>query len=101
MKAALSCGVWNLPVLLEWSHESCFVLWSLESSVSKLGAGVDKLEVDLLQGYLLGVPSAGDTFEAVTLCDTNDINHLILGKDSSNWNLFLEVVSCEVNLISN
>merc|ERR1712071_661192 len=35
MKAALSWGVWNLPC--------------------ELGAGVDELQVDLLQGPLLGV----------------------------------------------
>ena len=44
-----------LPVLLEGTHESCFVLRSLKPSMAKLGAGVDELEVDLLQGSLLGV----------------------------------------------
>ena len=44
-----------LPVLLERSHEGSLVLRSLEPSMTKLGAGVDKLQVDLLQSSLLGV----------------------------------------------
>ena len=44
-----------LSVLLEGSHEGGLVLCSLESSMTKLGAGVDKLKVDLLQDSLLGV----------------------------------------------
>ena len=44
-----------LAVLLEGTHEGGLVLGGLEPSVSKLGAGVDELEVDLLQSPLLGV----------------------------------------------
>ena len=44
-----------LAVLLEGTHEGSLVLGSLEPSMSELGAGVDELEADLLQGPLLGV----------------------------------------------
>ena len=44
-----------LAVLLEGSHEGGLVLGGLEPSVTELGAGVDELEADLLQGPLLGV----------------------------------------------
>ena len=52
-----------------------------------------------LPGKLLGVPSAGDSLESMTLGDSNDVNHLILSKHSSDWNLLLEVVPGKVNLI--
>ena len=42
-------------VLLERSHESGLLGVGLEPSVTKLGGGVDELEVDLLQSSLLGV----------------------------------------------
>merc|ERR1719402_1131920 len=54
-----------------------------------------------LPGELLCVPPAGYAFETMTLGDTDYVNHLILSKDSSYWNLFLEVISCKVNLIRN
>ena len=44
-----------LAVLLEGTHEGGLVLGGLEPSVAELGAGVDELEVDLLQRSLLGV----------------------------------------------
>ena len=44
-----------LPVLLERPHESGLVLGGLEPAVPELGAGVDELQVDLLQSLLLGV----------------------------------------------
>ena len=44
-----------LAVLLEGTHEGGLVLGGLEPSVAELGAGVDELEVDLLQSSLLGV----------------------------------------------
>ena len=44
-----------LAVLLEGAHEGSLVLGGLEPSVTELGAGVDELEADLLQGPLLGV----------------------------------------------
>merc|ERR1719362_1722251 len=44
-----------LAVLLEGAHEGSLVLGGLEPSVAELGAGVDKLEVDLLKSPLLGV----------------------------------------------
>ncbi len=44
-----------LLVLLEGSHESHLVLVGLEAAVTELAAGVDELEIDLLQGSLLGV----------------------------------------------
>merc|ERR1719512_165796 len=39
----------------EGAHESSLVLGGLEPSVAELGAGVDELEVDLLESPLLGV----------------------------------------------
>ena len=48
-----------LAILLEGTHEGSLVLGGLEPSVAELGAGVDELEVDLLQGPLLGVGQEG------------------------------------------
>jgi len=42
-------------ILLEGSHECCLVGRGLETSVSQLGAGVDELQVDGLEGGALGV----------------------------------------------
>lgn len=42
-------------VLLELTHEGGLVGSCLETTVSKLGTCVDKLEVDLLQSDTLGV----------------------------------------------
>jgi len=42
-------------LLLAGSQESILLLLGLESSVSELGAGIDELEIDLLQGRSLGV----------------------------------------------
>merc|ERR1719334_2511214 len=50
---------------------------------------------------LLGVPPACNTFKSMTLGNTNDINHFILGKDSTNWNLLLKMISGEIDLVSN
>merc|ERR1719341_1210193 len=44
-----------LAILLEGTHEGSLVLGGLEPSMAELGAGVDELEVDLLQSPLLGV----------------------------------------------
>ncbi len=44
-----------LLVLLERSHEGHLVLRRLEATVAELGAGVDELQVDLLQRAPLGV----------------------------------------------
>ena len=52
-----------------------------------------------LPGKLLGVPSAGDSLESMTVGDSNDVNHLILSKHGSDWNLLLEVVPGKGNLI--
>ena len=48
-----------LAVLLEGTHEGGLVLGGLEPSVAELGAGVDELEVDLLEGLALGVHHQG------------------------------------------
>jgi len=48
-----------LAVLLEGTHEGGLVLGGLEPPVAELGAGVDELQVDLLQGPLLGVGEEG------------------------------------------
>ena len=44
-----------LLVFLERSHESGLLGVGLEPSVTELGGRVDELEVDVLQGPLLGV----------------------------------------------
>lgn len=51
----LSLGFLLDSVLLEWSHEGSLVCWGLETTMSKLGGGVDELKVDLLKGSTLGV----------------------------------------------
>merc|ERR1711931_604895 len=45
-----------------------------------------------LPWQLLGVPSAGDSLESMSLGNTNDVNHLILGKDRGDRQLLLEVI---------
>ena len=50
---------------------------------------------------LLGVPTAGDTLEAFSLGDPNNVNHLILSKDTLYTNFLLKVVPCKVNLVGN
>ena len=52
-------GLLPLLVLLERSHEGHLVLRGLEATVAELGAGVDELEVDLLEGLALGVHLQG------------------------------------------
>lgn len=42
-------------ILLELSHEGGLVRGGLETTVSKLGTGIDELQVDLLQSRPLGV----------------------------------------------
>ena len=42
-------------MLLERSHEGVLVLRGLEATVAELGAGVDELQLDVLQGLTLGV----------------------------------------------
>jgi len=44
-----------IPSCPSESHKGCLNLWGLEPSVSKLGAGVDELEIKLLKSPLLGV----------------------------------------------
>ena len=46
-------------ILFEGSHEGHFVLGSLEASMTHLGAGVNKLQLDVLQGLPLGVDKEG------------------------------------------
>ena len=48
-----------------------------------------------------GTPTAGDTLEAVTLGDGNDVDHLILLKDGVDLNGLLEKVAGEVDLVGN
>jgi len=38
----------------------------------------------------LGSPTAGDTLFSVTLVDSDDVNHLVLGENVADWNLFLQ-----------
>ena len=55
MLAILRGSSCPLLVLLEGTHEGHLVLRGLEAAMTKLGAGVDELELDLLQGLPLGV----------------------------------------------
>ena len=55
----LGCNFGLGSVLLEGSHEGHLVLGGLEPTVTHLGAGVDELELDLLQSLPLGVNQKG------------------------------------------
>uniref|UniRef100_A0A7E4UWW7 Uncharacterized protein n=1 Tax=Panagrellus redivivus TaxID=6233 RepID=A0A7E4UWW7_PANRE len=48
---------------------------------------------------LLGVPTASDTLETVTLGDTDNVDELVLVEDLLNGDLLLEVLTSEVNLL--
>jgi hypothetical protein len=48
---------------------------------------------------LLGAPSGGDTVEAVTLGDGNDVNDLVLLEDGVDVDGLLEEVAAEVDLL--
>jgi len=48
-----SCGL--LLVLLERAHEGVLVRGCLEATVTKLGAGVDELQLDVFKSLSLGV----------------------------------------------
>lgn len=54
-----------------------------------------------LPRQLLGTPTGGDTVEAVTLGDSNDINHLILLEDGVDADGLLEETVAERNLVGN
>merc|ERR1719422_2933189 len=54
-----------------------------------------------LPWQLLGVPSAGNALETMTLGYPNDVNHLILVEDGGHRDLLLEVVPGKLNLIGN
>ena len=47
------------------------------------------------------MPTAGDTLETFTLGDTNNVDHLILSKDTLDTDLLLKVVPGKVDLVSN
>mmetsp|Transcript_167332 Transcript_167332/g.296284 ORF Transcript_167332/g.296284 Transcript_167332/m.296284 type:complete len:286 (-) Transcript_167332:69-926(-) len=44
-------------------------------------------------------PTSDDTVEALTLAGANDINHFILRKDISNFDLLLEETHCKINFL--
>jgi hypothetical protein len=52
-----------------------------------------------LSGKDGNTPSLNDTSISVTLGDTDNINHFVLGEDGVDWDLLLEELSAEVNLI--
>ena len=54
-----------------------------------------------LSRKLLGSPPACDTRETVTLGNSNDIDHLILLEDGSNFNWLLEESAGEVHFLGN
>lgn len=54
-----------------------------------------------LSGQLLGSPSVGDTFETVTLGNTNDINALVLLEDGGDIDSLFKVVLGELDLVGN
>jgi len=44
-------------------------------------------------------PSAGDTLVAVTLGDTDGVDHLILGEDLVDGHLLLQVIAGKLHLV--
>ena len=50
---------------------------------------------------LLGVPSGSDAVVTATLGDTDGVDHLVLGEDGVDGDLFLEVVVAPLNLLGN
>jgi hypothetical protein len=46
-----------------------------------------------LTGQLLCVPSGSHTFESLSLCDSDDIDHLVLGKHSIDLDLLLQMLT--------
>merc|ERR1712045_702990 len=53
-----------------------------------------------LPGQLLGVPPGGDALESVTLSDTNNVHHLVLGEHGGDGDLLLKVIPGEGDLVS-
>jgi len=80
-------------VLLEFSHECLLLGLSLESTVSKLGRGIDPFEVDLLESHTLGVHtegfSEGDRSLLGSTASTTDhdviLVHQTISDESSHW----------------
>jgi hypothetical protein len=54
-----------------------------------------------LSRQLLGTPSVGNTFESVTLGDTNDIDDLVLLEDRGDVDSLFKVVLGELDLVGN
>jgi len=52
-----------------------------------------------LPGQLLGVPTRSDTLSSSALGDSNDVNHLILGKNILDWDGLLKMLLCPVQLL--
>ena len=52
-----------------------------------------------LAGELASAPSGSDTFEAMALGDTDDVNVLVLFKDRGHWNLLFKMCVSPVNLL--
>ena len=53
-----------------------------------------------LSGQLLGVPPGGNALQSVTLSDSNDIHHFVLGEHGGDGDLLLEVIPGESDLVS-
>ncbi len=54
-----------------------------------------------LSGQDGNTPSLDHTSVSVTLGDTNDVNHFVLREHSRDWDLLLEKLGAEINLIRN
>lgn len=52
-----------------------------------------------LAGQLLGTPASGDTNEAVTLGDGNDVDHLVLLEDGIDRDRLLEQAAAKLDLV--
>merc|ERR1712122_334831 len=52
-----------------------------------------------LSWQLLGMPTGGHTLESFSLGDTDDVDHLVLGKDLLDGNLLFEMLTGKVDLV--
>lgn len=54
-----------------------------------------------LAWQFLGVPTAGDTLETLTLGDGDTIDHLVLGENGTNWDWLLQMFLNPLDFVFN